>query len=271
MIHALLTEIVAELRTVLGSTSDFNSVNTQIVVGPADPPSNSAFVSVEQGNLSIQQKGKDLSSSAPRPTAAQEEIALSGVGTYPLARTPLQGTINPKLVFPAGNTRLLVADKDFTVDLNAPSFTLLSPPGDATLMLVSYSYAGVFKVQEFSQTFSVLVVDTQLTDAERWAAIASAVILSQHDELLTAFNSTEYSVGDYTTRHMLNQLHWQSNEPHTLSSPSRHTFLLTFEVKGQLTLIRELSEPVALIEQILSPEAFVENSTQPIDIRANLE
>ncbi|MEM8897222.1 MAG: hypothetical protein AAGC85_03925 [Bacteroidota bacterium] len=272
MIQALLTEIVTILRTVFALSPSFETPNTQIVVGPALPvDDNTAFLSIETGALEVDQKGKDVASSSPRPSPYKEELPTAGLGPYPLSRIPLEGTSAVRLIYPAGNTRLLDARKDYQIDFNSPSITLqgVGIPGNAVSIEISYSYVGVFSLQNFSQSFALHAYGPTIAEAESWMSVALTAIITNQDDLLASFNNTQYNLGDYTTVHSLSGLSWLKMGLDKDSSPERLT--ATFMVQGQLKHVKEISDGFGLIEQILSPTAFVEGSTDAVDIRPNVD
>ncbi|MEM7509296.1 MAG: hypothetical protein AAF388_00105 [Bacteroidota bacterium] len=272
MIHALLTEIVTVLRTEFTGSPSFPNPNDQIVVGPASPSSSEqAFVSVEQSSLIVNAKGHDIVSSEPRPTPNQEVLSISGQGPYSLARTPLEGTVLVRTVFPAGNTQVLTPNKDFRIDFTVPSLSLIGPnlPGNAAELSVNYSYVGVFTIRNFTQQFHLKVFNGTTNETESWASLITAIILTNHDDLLTDFNSTQYILENYSAEHRLSKLVWQSSS--SGEDQDIDYLALDFEVQGQITFIKEISGGFGIIEQILSPQAFNDNSTLSVDISPNLD
>lgn len=278
MIQALLTDIALALRTAFTGHPAFGDPAEQIVIGPATPPdADTACMSLEQAELTVNLKGKDLASSTPRPIQNREEFGVSETGSYALTRIPLEGSLRARLVFPAGNTQLLTPEKDYQLDLNVPSITLEDTLdiGRATHLQVTYSYVGVHTLRNFSQRFFLHVHApategaSSIDNVEIYSSIALSVILTHHDELLEAFNTTQYHFADYTTEHRLSELAWLGQKLDASTSPD--SFKFAFKVAGQLNFIREIMGGFGLIEQILSPEAFEDDSGLPVDIRPSLD
>ena len=104
---------------------------------------------------------------------------------------------------------------------------------------------------------------------ERLSAITTAVLLTNHDNLLEQFNKTnrtEHSIGDYVSEHSIREINLLSVTPNYLTEPTILLMRLQCEVSGEIKAIKEISGGYGLIEKILSPG----RTGEPVDIEVNI-
>ena len=276
MIHKLLDRIVQILQVELASALP-GTASAHIVVGPVADPAAAAlpFIALTPGALDLQAGARDASSSQPRPQPFTQEIAInpaSPQGPYALAKTPLRTSMICKLILDGGTLDerrvLLIEGGDYTIDYQNAQIRFTADVAHAGGVALSYSYAGVFTVQNFRQDFLLEVYDATHAQSERWLALALAAVLTSSDELLERYNATDqttYSAGALGSSHQLTQIQPVRCAP-AESAVSR--WQMTFRVAGQLTLTRAAADGFSLIEKIRSPGR---HSGQTVDIGVELE
>jgi hypothetical protein len=226
--------------------------------------------------LEMASAARDVSSSEPRPQEFTQEIPVNLAdpqGPYALAKTPLPMSTLCRLVLDKGTLDerrvLLQEDDDFTINYQDAEITFSAEISMASSILLRYSFVGVFTVQDFRQDFQVEIYEANHGLAEKWAALVMAAILTNHDELLEHYNTTNktvYSAGALSSTHSLTQLQPLAGAPSATSSGVK--WQLTFRVAGQLILTKAITDGFSLIEKIRSPGR---HSDFPVDIDAELE
>lgn len=267
MVHNLVIRIINTLRA--GFAGVLTNPNTRVAEGPIPVPGNGQAprLGVHLGEVTYTQHHRELSSSQPRPIEMREELAVNGgnpAGPYQLAKMPLDTSVLCKVLFGAGplaGRRLLfVEGKDFTIDHQNAQLTFTRDMTGADTIILRFSYVGVFTVREFEQTFFVDAYDTLAGNAEKWASLATGMILSNHDELLEQFNSANQVVhvsnaylSETTISQMLPLL--------TTTEKTGNLFKLqaSFKAIGQVRFVREIVGGFGLIEKIHSPGAAAED------------
>jgi len=276
MIQNLLNRIVEILRQEFAGA--ISNPNQHIVLGPVNPPGAGALplIALTPGPLEMSQAARDLSSSQPRPQELTQEIPVNLAdpqGPYALAQTPLHMSALCKLVLDKGTLDerrvLLQEGHDFTIDYPNAEITFSTDISMADSILLRYSFAGVFTVQDFRQDFLIEVYDANHGAAEQWAALVMAAVLTNHDELLEHYNTTSktaYSAGVFGSTHSLAQLLPLGGAPGAAGTNLR--WQLTFKAAGQLFLTKAITEGFGLIEKIRSPG---HHGDFPVDIGVELE
>ncbi len=288
MIQQLLTEIIEKIRD--GLAPPFS--NDRIVDGPTDAPSSgqTPIIAVYADKLEIDQASLDVSSSEPRPEEFRENMpvdAQNPLGPYPLIKTPLQtASVFCKAIFSPNTleeySRLLIEgkDKDFTVDYQANPVSItfnskLDPQtGEETHIITKadqvhfrYSFVGVFTLQEFRQDFLIDVYGANILEAEKWAALATAVVLTRHDEIKENFNSPDlagHAVSTYSLKSRISNIRFLQSAPDF--SGGDFKLQLRFRTQGQLKFIQSEVGGYGIISEIRSPgKAGVPGSVE-IDI-----
>ncbi|MBW8873926.1 MAG: hypothetical protein JF614_03105 [Acidobacteria bacterium] len=275
MIHKLLDRIVQILQQELAGALP-SPAAAHIVVGPVADPAASALplIALTPGALDLQAGARDASSSQPRPQPFTQEIAIdpaSPQGPYALAKTPLRTSMICKLIQDPGTLDerrvLLVEGGDYTVDYQNAQIRFIADVAHAGGAALSYSYAGVFTVQNFRQDFLIEVYDATHALSEKWLALALAAVLTSSDELLERYNATDktlYSAGTLGSAHQLTQIQPVGCAP---AESAAIRWQMTFRVSGQLTLTRAAADGFSLIEKIRSPGR---HSGETVDIGVEL-
>lgn len=164
---------------------------------------------------------------------------------------------------------LLTEGSDFQIDYQNARISFVRSVAGAGGILLRYSFAGVFTVQDFSQEFQVSVYAADYGAVEQWAALATSVILTSRDELLDYYNQaapTVHSAGQFSSTHTLSQLQAVGGVPAPATAGLRLD--CTFRVLGQMKLTREIGDGFALLQRVRSPGR---KSGAPVDIGVNVE
>ncbi len=270
MIQRLIDTALARLRDEL--TGLPGQPEERVVAGPVETPKEKDLpvLALYAGALEISQTVKEPAAGAPRPRPARRRLELgAGLGPYVLDHAPLRGTTRGTLILDedalSERRRMLAEGKDFEIDYAQPAVSLLgeAPPATAVLLLV-YSFPGVFTTREFRQKLHLDVFAADGAAAEKWASLAAGTLLTHLDELL-AGAQTEYQSGKtVSTTHTVERLELAGGTPGvSQDEPSIARLQLAFDVGGRLELVREIPEGAALIERIHSPGT---TSAAPVDI-----
>ncbi|MCX6048815.1 MAG: hypothetical protein NT075_27255, partial [Chloroflexi bacterium] len=170
------------------------------------------------GHVEFSQTVRDRTSQ-PRPQIVRQEITLQRrtQRRYKLEKTPLAASLRCQAIFDPGQLNeqriVLASDEDYQIDFATPAL-VLSPAGaakvvDATNLLLTYTFAGVFALQEFKQLFLADVRAATLSQVEQWASLFVAMLLTEHDALLETFNATmetAYSAGNFLTKSTIDHI-----------------------------------------------------------------
>ncbi len=276
MIQNLLNRIVEILRQEFAGA--ISNPNQHIVLGPVNPPGAGALplIALMPGLLEMAQAARDLSSSQPRPQEFTQEIPVNQgdpQGPYALTHTPLLMSALCKLILDKGTLDerrvLLQEGHDFTIDYPNAEIAFGTDISMADSILLRYSFAGVFTVQDFRQDFQIEIYEANYGAAEQWAALVMAAILTNRDELLEHYNTTSqtvYSAGVFGSAHSLTQLQPLGGVPGAAGTNIR--WQLNFKSTGQLFLTRAITDGFGLIEKIRSPG---HHGDFPVDIGVELE
>ena len=276
MINKLIQETIARLRT--GFAGVIDTPASHIVAGPISPPEASALpmITLCAGPYEINQAVKDEASSQPRPQAMTQILSVDAEnpqGPYHSDKTPLQGTLQCRIIFDKGTVterRLaLQENKDFTIDYSSADVTLVYPVEEADEIILDYSFVGVFTLREFQQRLLLDVFAANIAESEQLAALSSSMILTQQNELLEHYNftdRTEYIANQYVASHTLDHIDMLSGAPESLVNASRYQSV--FQVHGRIKHTKEIVEGFGLIEKIHSPGVV---SDHPIDIKIVLD
>ena len=272
MIQRLLERSVELLRSGLGPT--MTDAATRIVTGPAVAPGGSATpqIILLPGPLGSSQAAAEAPSSEPRPRALTELIPVTAATTYPLAQTPLDGTFMAEMILDRGTTderrMLLYPNQDYTLDPAVPNVTFSADLAAASHVRFKYEYAGIYTFREIQQEWYVDILEASYLAAERWASLALAILMTNHDELVLHYNETMpslYSSSDYVSDHRLITFNWLDASPEAGAQPAH--LRLRFQASAQLTLAKTLPGNVGTIEQVRSPGV---TPTHPVDVEIGL-
>ncbi|MEO1261091.1 MAG: hypothetical protein AAFZ15_19980 [Bacteroidota bacterium] len=278
MIHNLLTQIISTLRT--GFAGVLSEPLTQVNEGPIPVPTieQAPRLGVHMSEVTYLQHHRELSSSKPRPIGLKEELAVNEgnpAGPYQLEKTPLDTSVLCKVLFDegpfTGRRLLFVEGKDFTINYQNGQLTFSRDLAGASTVFLHYSYVGVFTIREFEQTFVLDVYDQQSANTEKWASIATNMILSNHDELLELFNDTNqvtHVANAYLSEHSISQILPLTATTEKTDDGNLFKSQLSFKAIGQIRFVREIVGGFGLIEKIHSPGKV---SSKSVDIDIDVE
>jgi hypothetical protein len=284
IIKALIARITTRLQT------DLTGAGAPTVAeGPAPPPTGQGQLPrlvVSAGKLEMPPPFGDSPPGQVRPRETTEVFPVNAnavQGPYTLQQSPLDGTLSCRLVWrqrldplEGKKTRLYPRKGNtgdgFTINPQTRQLQLFhSQALSGTPELeVEYAYAAVFTLREFRQMLLLEAYANNLADAEKWAALATAVLLTNTAKLLEDSNKSGnvHSSGNYTTTHLLSEVQWVEGLPERIADNIfRHT--AQFRCSGQIILARTLSESAAAIQKIYSPGH--KSDPGPISIEANLD
>lgn len=276
MIQRLIQNIITLLRE--GFAGLIAAPETHIVTGPVAEPRVDALpvISIYPDKLEISKVAGELGSSQPRPQEFRQEIQVNAAdpaGPYSLVKTPLLKSAICRVIFDRGALTerqiMLVEDKDFTIDYQNGAILFTRDVSGAGLILLKYSFVGIFTVCEFQQGFLADIYDGTGAEVEKLASLVTAMILTNHDQLIERYNftdKTEYLAGQFLSTHALAQI--QVIEGVHGRSDSAFKLQLRFKAAGQMTLTKEITEGFGLIEKIHSPGRI---SGEPVDIEIVVE
>ncbi|NUM65905.1 hypothetical protein HUU39_11615 [candidate division KSB1 bacterium] len=248
-----------------------------IVVGASSAPAadDLPLIALYPDKLAINQNVKETNSSQPRPQEFREEIAVNTTtpaGPYALAKTPLEKSTICKAIFDKGTVKerqaLLVENKDFEIDYQQAKIVFTYDLAKASHILLKYSFVGVFTMREFQQDFLVDIFDDDIAEVEKWASLATGMILTSHDELIEQYNfttKTEYTANQFLTYHTLDRIQMLEGVPSRADNCVK--LQLKFKVVGQMKLTKAITSDFGLIEKIHSPGRI---SEQPVDVEIEL-
>lgn len=278
MTHNLVTQIINTLRT--GFAGVLTSPNTRVAEGPIPVPGNGQAprLGVHLGETTYTQHHRETGSSQPRPIEMREELAVNGgnpAGPYQLAKTPLDTSALCKVLFDegpmAGRRLLFVEGKDFNIDYQNAQLTFSRDMTGAETIILRYSYVGVFSLREFEQVLLLDVYDENASNAEKWASLATGMILSNHNELLELFNNTNpvtHISNAYLSVATISQILPIHSTTERTENDSFFKLQTTFKAIGQVRFIKEIAGGFGLIEKIHSPGAAAEDG---VNVAVELE
>jgi len=253
---------------------------------PPVPPNPLPRLVVSGGQLEMPPPFGDSPPGQVRPREVVERfpVNLGAVqGPYTLAHSPLDGTVSCRLVWRNVNdslqgkkTRLYprkgsIGD-GFTVHQTQHqiqvflSQTLTEHPE----LEVTYAYASVFTLREFRQILLLEAYAATALDAEKWAALAAAVLITNSAKLLEDSNQSDntHSSGSYATTHLISDVQWVQGLPERIAD-NLFRYTMQFRTSGQIILARTLSEGFGTIQTIFSPGN--KKVAGAISIEANLD
>lgn len=284
IIKALIAHITARLQDDLTGQGA-----PAIAGGPALPPSGQGQLPrlvVSAGKLEMPPPFGDSPPGQVRPRETREifSVNINAVqGPYTLAQSPLDGTLSCRLVWRQrpdaleGKKLRLYPRKGntgdgFTINPITRQLQVFHSPALAGSpeLEVEYAYAAVFTLREFRQMLLLEAYAANIADAEKWAALATAVLITNTAQLLEDSNKSgnSHNSGNYTTTHLINEIQWADGQPERLSD-GVFRYTVQFRTSGQIILARTLSSSVGVIEKIYSPGH--KGDVGPVSIEANLD
>ena len=233
---------------------------THIVTGPVSSPSTEALPIIAVYSDKIEFVGNlgERRPSQPSPQEIQQEIRLNTEnpeGPYPLWKTPLPDSVVCGIISHRGGAPgrqvTPVENKDFTVDYRNAAILFNHDLSGAGRIVLKYSFVGVSTIREFKAELLLDVYDSRMTHVEKWASLANAIILTNHDELTQRYNfshRTEYVANRYYSTHTIN--HIQALNGILDASGAVPKLQFKFQVQGQVKAVKEILEGYGLIEKI---------------------
>ncbi len=275
MVQQLISQIIERLRS--GFAGVITNPATRILDGPAPVPTIAQVprLALYMGTTAFEQQYRDQASSQPRPMEMRQTLPFNlGLGPYQLAQTPLDKSMLCKVQFSqavGGRRRLFQEGKDFTIDYQNARLSFIQEPNGAETMSLKYSYVGVFTVREFQQDFFLDIFDDSAAKVENWATLSTAMILSNHDELLNDFNINNplpHIANEFVSEHTLSHVLPINTTVEKLPGSDFFKLQMKFNANGQVKYIRTQLGGFGIIEKIQSPGVA---SAHPVDIDIELE
>lgn len=266
MIQNLVLKIISLLFETLASVVP--SAKQNIKAGQIDSNNNSNLptIVITPGCFTITQQPGENTSNQPRPEEFREKLAVSQqnpLGAYTLTKTPLQGTVQCKVLFREGTVTeeeiWLQEKQDFTIDYKTRKCTFTYDISKAQSVLFIYSFVGVFNLKNFEQELFIEVQASSTKELEKLTALIAGSILTYHDQLIESYNQdptyqTEYNTASLRIISQLRQIQFLSANPADTASMK---IKLKFLVTGQLKATRAIGEEFGIIEKIQIREPFV--------------
>lgn len=289
IIQALITRIIPLLSSGLTAQNPQDPPPPAIAEGPTLPPSGQGQmprIVVSAGKLEMPPPFGDSPPGQVRPRETREvfSVNINAVqGPYTLAQSPLDGTLSCRLVWRQRSDALegkklrLYPRKGnsgdgFTVNSTTRQIQVFHAAQLAGTpeLEVEYAYAAVFTLREFRQMLLLETYAGNIGDAEKWAALAASVLITNMANLLEDSNKSgnSHNSGNYATTHLVSDVQWVEGLPERVAD-NVFRYTVQFRTSGQIILARTLSEGVGIIEKIYSPGH--KGDTGPVSIEANLD
>lgn len=290
IIQALITRIIPLLSSGLTAQNPQDPPPPAIAEGPTLPPSGQGQmprIVVSAGKLEMPPPFGDSPPGQVRPRETTEVFPVNVAGSYTLAQSPLDGTLSCRLVWlkrpsPLEGKKIRLYPRKgnsgdgFTVNPATKQIQVfyaalsLSDPTVDPELEVEYAYAAVFTLREFRQMLLLEAYATTVGDAEKWAALAASVLITNMANLLEDSNKSgnSHNSGNYATTHLVSDVQWVEGLPERVAD-NVFRYTVHFRTSGQIILARTLSEGVGIIEKIYSPGH--KGDTGPVSIEANLD
>lgn len=268
IIKSFIGKAIARLQ------ADLNVVGAPVfLVGPTTVPAANELprVVASAGPLEMLGAFGDAPAGQVRPRTFRETpfpINLGNVeGPYALSQQPLDGTVSCNLAWKQAGDALegkkirLYPRKGnsgdgFTVDYaNSMIRVFHAAPLTGTPTLeVEYSYAATYSIREFQQRMVLASYAATPADAEKWAALAASVLVSNTPSLLSAANSSGnlHSGGNYVTEHLISEFNLAEGALERVGN-GIFCYTLQFDTRGQVILMRTVNDGFNVIQKIYSP------------------
>lgn len=284
IIKAFIGRVLARLQDDLS-----NPGAPSFVTGPALPPSQGQLprVVVSAGKLESPASFGDAPPGQVRPRAFKESPFVVNVGNvegpYALSQQPLEGTVSCRLVWlqpgdPLEGKKIRLYPRKgnsgdgFTVNYAVPEIRVFHAAAlsGTPKLEVEYTYPAIYSIREFRQLMLLESYADTPANAEKWAALAVSVLVSNTDALLNATNSSGnfHSSGNYVTEHLLSEFQLADGLLERISD-TQFRYTLQFRTAGQVILVRTFSDNAEVIKKIYSPGH--RGDAGPVSIEANLD
>lgn len=135
----------------------------------------------------------------------------------------------------------------------------------SAVLKVDYSFAGLFTVREFEQSLLVDVYEAGGAGTGRLGSLAAGVLLTWQDELRGAAEVEHATRRSVSTSHRITRLDFVDGVPEAFAGGRR--MRLSFQVTGQMKLMREAAGSFGIIERIQSPGS---TAPGPVSLAAEL-
>jgi len=267
----MICQLITRARDLLAATL---GGGVHVAAGPVAPPTNAdlPLLALGLGPLTLSRKASDSGSGQPRPQTYRQQITVAAgtpQGPYALDHQPLAGTAQGLAIFspdvPAERRVPLRDRTDFTIDPTGATVTFIADVAAAGIVVLTYSFVGIYTVQDFEQALLVDVYAADTTTMERLASLASGTLLTAHDDLVGACNSTPsvYTAGAITTTHHLSRFQLLGAE---ITSDPALRMSLSLAVQGQILAARAAVGGFGLITTINSRPGAPANGPVDVDI-----
>ena len=257
-------------------------------IGPAPPPSQGLpRVVISAGKMEVPAPFGDAPPGQVRPRGLKESpftVNLANVeGPYTLSQQPLEGTISCRLAWLQPNdslegkkTRLYPRKGNtgdgFTVNYAVPEIRVFHAGAlsGAPKLEVEYTYPAIYSIREFRQAMLLESYADTPANAEKWAALAASVLISNTDALLQDTNSSGnfHSEGNYVTEHLLSEFQLAEGMLDRIAD-DQFRYTLQFRTAGQVILVHSITGDFGIINTIYSPGGLKEAGS--VNIEANLD
>lgn len=137
--------------------------------------------------------------------------------------------------------------------------------GGGGALLLDYAFAGVFAERGFRQALALDAWAATAGEAERWASLACASLLTAPAQLLAAASAEYASRGVVSARHEPLQLDLADGVAEPFAAGVR--MRVTFQVRGRLSLAREEAATFGILRHIRSPGVF---SPDPVAVEPEI-
>lgn len=137
--------------------------------------------------------------------------------------------------------------------------------GGGAAVLLDYAFAGVFAERGFRQTLELDAFAATAADAEQWASLAAASLLTGTDRLLSAAAADYASRGPVSARHEITRMELVDGFAAPFAGGVR--MRVSFSVRGKLTFAREQAPAFGILRHVRSPGVF---SPDPVAVEPDL-
>ena len=214
-------------------------------------------ISARCGDFEIKDAYQDDSFEKPHPVAFREEFRVmrgKAKGPYQLELIPINDVFSCKLVYhPSKNIeeeKLLNFPLDFGVnDQNEVIFQ--ESIAKATLFYLDYEVAGISTTSSFQQEIFLDIYDDQQITAEKYASLASSILLTNTSQIIEKFNTlktAEYGGKRYQSHHRMNTLRWVSTSPQSGGQNLKLT--MKFMTEGLIHHVKVMDESIEVIRKV---------------------
>lgn len=132
-------------------------------------------------------------------------------------------------------------------------------------VLVEHAFAARFTMREFRQALELDAYAAGPAEAERWASLAAAAVLTSAGELAADSTADHASRRVVSARHEIVRLELVEGALEPFSAGVRQR--LTFRARGRITFFREEPVSLARIRHVRSPGSF---SPEPVAVDAEI-